>query len=516
MSMPISAYRANAEIGSHTTRFAVMGDNDQLQLIYAGPGTQSPSRPVYSKWTRKGFLLTPNDTDDDLFVHPFNTIFNLKHPLDFSLKDSSSTKPNIIGYQTWTLQEMTAKYLEKLQTSGESIIGQKIEMMVVVKPLNSHLDKEMELRYDAIRQANFDASSNGVRMDMVRKSALLPALFNKDVKGKRTVLIYHLGGSSLRITVLLQKNGYDEILSFADDTDFGGKDFNQRLVDYLILAHEKRTSRNLSKDDKFMMRLRRAVEKAKRVLSSRNAVRIEIESSSLSSAFGNRRIFSELVTRSQFEELNKDLFARTILAVNQAIQKANMTREDIQDIIMSETAALFGAAQVGQWGVDFEEGRICCFESGPLSVGIETAGGTLFRFADENSDRSIRKSADFSTTTDNQDRVMIRIFEGQRALAKENTFLGQLEFSGITLAPKGMTRIRVSIFAGSCENALHLTVTDLTTGRRETKMISPRTAYHDDHEIERKKEEAIPFKHLDRMVWESAKMAGTHTLLNPI
>lgn len=148
-------------------------------------------------------------------------------------------------------------------------------------------------------------------------------------------------------------------------------------------------------------------------------------------------------------------------------------------------------------------------------MGVETLGGVMHRFTDENSNPSIYHSADFSTVVDFQDRVMIRVFEGQRALTKENRLLAEIEFSGILPAPRGVPRIRVLMESHACWNHIQLTVVDLTTRRIASMNISPRSTYENENEVERKKKEAKAFEPLDGTIWMFAEMAGTMTLLNP-
>ncbi|GJJ71910.1 hypothetical protein EMPS_04267 [Entomortierella parvispora] len=381
--------------------------------------------PVYSVWTSEGFLLTPAGTDEDLFVHPFNTIFNLKYPLAYSLAYSSA-KPSIAGYRVWTMQELTAKYLRKLQIFRESIIGRKVYQLSIVEPPNlDHSD--MRNRYEAIRQATYGVHPDTAWPKLTRKSYV--SYYPFDLQDDETaVLVYHLGGSTFGVSVTLWDYGIPEYLSSIHDENFGGQDFNQRLVNHLVLVHKKRTSRDLSRDNKFMIQLGREVEKAKQLLSSQNAVRVEIDvSSSSSPAFGDQHNFSKLLTRSQFEDLNKDLFEKTIAAV---------------------------------------------------------------------------------------DRVVIRVFEGQRALTKENMFLGQLELLRIAPAPRGVPQIRVRMEAGYCGNILHLTVIDLATRQTVMKSFSPRSTYNTD-EPNVKVERTNPFKYMDSAIWKFAEIVGTKTLLDP-
>ncbi|KAF9898326.1 ATPase with role in protein import into the ER, partial [Linnemannia zychae] len=211
-----------------------------------------------------------------------------------------------------------------------------------------------------------------------------------------------------------------------------------------------------------MIRLRREVEKAKQALSSQKSVRIEIES-----LHPGGQDLSEELTRSQFEDLNMDLFRRAIATIDRAIEDTDgriKDKDDIQDVILSggpfnipflrsamkdyfgekkryhglnhlETASVFGAATIGQ-SIEDAGNSICCSGVAPLSVGIETAGGVMFKFMDRRSDGSFDRTFTFSTAMDNQDRVAIRVFDGERALASQNTFLGGIELSGILPAPK--------------------------------------------------------------------------------
>ena len=542
------------EIGSHTTRLGVMGDNGRPQLIVS-PGVRSTPGPTYSSWIPEGFLIIPDGTDEDLFVHPFNTIFNLKQPFAFIFKDLTGVRPKVAGHQAWTLQDITAKYLKKLQISGESIIGRRITFLAIVKPSNMDLNDKMDNRHHAIRSAIDDVHPDILSSTLLTKTTMASDGFVNNLawiieEEERAVLVYHLGGSTSGATVISQESGVHETLASVHDPDFGGKDFNQRLVHHLVLVHQKRTSRDISSDDRFMMQLGREVEKAKQRLSSRKSVRIEIKSPSFSSsnsAFESQDIFSEQLTRFQLEDLNKDLFSKTFEAVDQALLEASMTKEAIQDIILSggsaripsiqsalkdyfggdqgskiyhgwnqpETTALFGAVKLGHSNIHDRDIGICCFENGPLSYGIETTGGVMYRFSDENSDRSIRSSVDFSTAMDHQDRVVIRVFEGQRALTKDNRLLGEMKFSGIPPAPQGVPRIRVSMDSGTCWNEIQLTVLDLATKRIASMAISPRSVYNGQEEIERKKEEAKPFEHMDKAIWEFAEMVGAMTLLDP-
>lgn len=512
---------------------SVVDDNGLLLMTSLGQGTRSTHGLSGSMWTTEGFLSIKDGTDEELYVRPSNTIFNLEHSVAFSTEGLSENRPNVTGYQTFTLQEITAKYLKGLQASTETIVGRNITSIYIVMPDGIDLEGS---RRNAISDAAADA---GLRLSrMYRKSIAAAVGFYNGMEYDRTILFYHVGSSTLEVSVLLQDDGVFDHLSVVNDQHLGGSDFNKRVVNHLLLAHETRTSQDLSSDDKFMIHLGREVEKAKQALSSQNSVRIEIESSS-----PGRQNFSEVLTRSRFEDLNMDLFAKTIAAVDRAIKDANMTRHDIQDIVLSggsskisflqstirdyfggeknyfgsnhpETATIFGASKLmmRQYTSD---GGVCCFWTDPLSLGIETAGGVMFKYADRHSARQFDKTFTFSTAMDNQDRVVIRVFEGERAWTSQNAFLGGIELSGIPPAPKGVPQIRVRLSVQSCSDTIHLSVMEMATMRINATTMSPQSAFEEDEEIESKLMEGLEFELEDRLIWENAEATGTMTLLNP-
>ncbi|KAG0373385.1 ATPase with role in protein import into the ER [Mortierella sp. AD032] len=278
----------------------------------------------------------------------------------------------------------------------------------------------------------------------------------------------------------------------------GGNDFNQRVVDHLLLAHKNSTGQDLSSDHKFLLRLGSEVEKAKRLLSVQDRVRIEIES-----LHSGVQGLSEQLTRSQFEDLNMDLFTKTITAIDQAIKNSvPYTKNDIQDIMFSggstsipflqsavreyfgrhkryhvsnhpETAAVLGAAKLSHWDQEysFDDADVCCFGETRKPLGIETAGGVMFEYTNRNSYENTDNMYKFTTATDNQDRVVVRVFLGDDARTIENTFLGGIELTGIAPALKGVPDIRVTISTYLCGNSIDLKVMDVASGRTNATTI---------------------------------------------
>ncbi|KAF9081334.1 ATPase with role in protein import into the ER [Mortierella sp. AD031] len=554
------------EVGSSTTRMSVIiGDNSQPKLISVGPGTHSAHGPLESNWTTEGYLSIKYGTDESFYVHPSNALFNLDHPVALRAKHRYNNRPRVTGYQALTLIDITAKYLKELKTSAETVINQNFTFVSIVLPGGNNIHTTAEeiindrwrgnyTLYDPVYAGGIDLAQ-GQRDAMwkatkaaglglfrsYRKSSAAAFSFRNDMEHRQGALVYRLGSSTFLVSVLERDYHPFGVLSSVYDQHLGGNDFSQRVVDHLLLAHKTKTHQDLSNNNKFVLRLGHEVEKAKRALSFQNSVRIEIESLRV----GDQGLSEEL-TRSQFEELNMDLFMKTITAVDQALRDSvKFAKEDIQHIIFSggsanipflqsaikdyfghpknyygskqpETTVVFGAAKSGQQAEhDMHRDRsgVCCFGARYLSVGIETAGGVMVQHADYISAYEFDKVLTFSTAVDNQERVVIRVYEGERATASQNVFLGDIELSGIPPAPKGVPQIRVRMSAKYCDTHFELTVMDVATERTNTGTISRWTSFAHDKEIDKKMSEGKAFENEDRLIWENAEAAGTMTLL---
>ncbi|KAG0366276.1 ATPase with role in protein import into the ER [Mortierella sp. AD032] len=251
-----------------------------------------------------------------------------------------------------------------------------------------------------------------------RKSIAATLFFDHGMEYSRAVLVYRLGGSTFKVSVHKIDGPSFETMSSVYHRHLGGNDFNQRVVDHLLLAHKNSTGQDLSSDHKFLLRLGSEVEKAKRVLSVQDRVRIEIES-----LHPGVQGLSEQLTRSRFEDLNMDLFSKTITAIDQAIKDSGVyTKNDIQDIMFSggstnipflqsaireyfgrhtryhgsnhpESTVVLGAAKLSHW--DRDELRysdfVCCMGNIRQTFGIETAGGMMFEYIDHKPGLDINK-----------------------------------------------------------------------------------------------------------------------------
>ncbi|GJJ71393.1 hypothetical protein EMPS_03743 [Entomortierella parvispora] len=353
-----SAARLSALIGVNGFAF---GDTGKPRIILTGPGTHSSPGPLKSNWTSEGFLLIKDGTDEAHYVHAFNTLFNLDHPIEMRSRDKYSyhNRPNITGYQAFSLIDITGKYMEKLKTSAESIVGHTIDFVAIVLPNGRNLRTATKNIINDRRWGNFTSyvrvyvdGNDPQKTKGVMNSATMPlqvsntvelyerasaAIFSFDngMEYRRPFLVYRLGSSTFEVSIHDVEGGKFNTISSVYDQRLGGNNFNQRVVDRLLLAHKNKTGQDLSGDDMFLLRLRSEVENAKQSLSVRDRVLIEIEPLQT----GGEGL-SEVLTRSQFEEFNMDLFNKTITAIDRAIKDSTMyTKDDIQDVVFSGGSA---------------------------------------------------------------------------------------------------------------------------------------------------------------------------------
>ncbi|TFK47237.1 heat shock protein 70 [Heliocybe sulcata] len=489
----------------------------------------------------QGHRITPSwvsFTDDERLIgdsaknayhsNPENTVFDAKRLIGRKMDDlelqrdmkhwpftvhEKNGKPAIQvkhrgELRDFTPEEISAMVLTKMKETAEAYLGQKVTHAVVTVPAYFN---------DAQRQATKDAGTIAglTVLRIINEPTAAAIAYGLDKKGGESrIIVYDLGGGTFDVSLLSIDDGVFEVLATAGDTHLGGEDFDNRVMEHLVKQYKKKTGTDVSNNLRALGKLKREVEKAKRTLSSQQSTRIEIES------FEGGNDFSETLTRAKFEELNMDLFRKTMKPVEQVLKDANVKKEEVDEVVLvggstripkvqqllkeyfgkepskginPDEAVAYGAAvQGGILSGEAGTEDVVLVDVCPLTLGIETTGGVMTKLIPRNTVIPTRKSQIFSTAADNQPTVLIQVYEGERSLTKDNNLLGKFELSSIPPAPRGVPQIEVT-FEIDANGIMRVSAADKGTGKSESITITNEKGRLSQDEIERMVKEAEEF-----------------------
>lgn len=419
-------------------------------------------------------------------------------------------------------EEISAMILQKMKEIAETFLNTKVKNAVVTVPAYFN---------DAQRQATKDAGAiAGLNIARILNEPTAAAIaYGMDQTDKeRKVLVFDLGGGTFDVSLLTIDNGFFEVEATNGDTHLGGEDFDNRIITHLVKAIQKKHGKDLSNNQQALARLRKAAEGAKRRLSSQPEARVEVDN------IVEGLDISERITRGKFEELCMDLFKGTLEPVKAVLADAKLDKEDIDEVVLvggstripkvqslikeffngkepngginPDEAVAYGAAVHGGVlsGESKLKGQLVLVDVIPLSLGIETIGGVMLPIITRNTIVPASKKQQVTTTTDNQPTIEFQVFEGERAMTKDNRLLGKFTLQDIKKAPRGVPQVEVQMDVDE-NGILHVKATDLDGGSSESIEIANDKGKLTQEEIDRMVEEAQQFEEADKLTREKAQ-----------
>ena len=511
--------------------------NSQAAVMLGGKPTVIPSAegatvagkmfPSVVAFTKEGQLLVGEPARRQAVTNPEGTVTAAKRKMGTDFKYE-------INGKEYTPQQISAFILQKIKRDAEAFLGEEIKKAVITVPAYFN-DNQRTATKDAGKIAGLEV------VRLVNEPTAASMAYGLDKEGEQKILVFDLGGGTLDVTIMEFGDGTFTVLSTSGDTQLGGTDMDAAIVKWIVDDFEKVEGINLGEDPTAMQRIKEAAEKAKIELST--VFETEINLPYITATNRGPKHLTRKLTRAKLEQLIEPTIKRCTRPVEQALEDAKLTKDDIKKIILvggptrmpivqkfveekvgkkiergvdpMECVAMGAAIQGAILAGDIKD--IVLLDVTPLTLGIETLGEVMTPLIERNTTIPTKKSQIFSTASDFQSAVTIHVLQGERPMARDNTSLGQFNLVGIPPAPRGVPQIEVT-FDIDASGILNVSAKDLGTGKEQKMTITASTKLSDkevekmireakEHEAEdrRRKEEVEARNNLDSLIYTSEK-----------